>query len=93
MYISTPARMLMQSPQRSAAGFLSDIKVYEEVPIEPVRWEYRVLTVDANERSLPDEERLKELGLEGWLLVGVLNQGHTGDVSLVHYYFVRQIVK
>ena len=79
--------------QKVSAGFVPDIKVYEDVPVEPARWEYHVLTIDSNSRSLPDEERLNELGSEGWLLVGVLNQGHTGDVALVHYYFVRQKVK
>lgn len=64
--------------------------VYEQVPVEPVRWEYRVLTVDAREEDLPDAARLNELGAEGWLLVGVLDQGVNGRRSLVHYYFVRQ---
>ena len=48
--------------------------VYERVPAEPVHWEYRVLTVDAREEDLPDTVRLNELGAEGWLLVGVLDQ-------------------
>ena len=64
--------------------------VYERVPAEPVRWEYRVLTVDAREEDVPDAIRLNELGAQGWLLVGVLDQGPTGKGSLVHYYFVRQ---
>ena len=55
--------------------------VYEQVPVEPVRWEYRVLTVDAREEDLPDAVRLNELGAEGWLLVGVLDQRVTGNSS------------
>ena len=56
--------------------------VYERVPVEPVRWEYRVLTVDAREEDLPDAVRLNELGAEGWLLVGVLDQRATGRSSI-----------
>ena len=78
---------------KGTVGFVPDIKVYEDIPMEPVQWDYHVLTVDTNSRSLPNEERLTELGREGWLLVGVLNQGRAGDVAMVHYYFVRQKVK
>jgi hypothetical protein len=67
--------------------------VYEDTPIDPIRWEYHILTIDTNEKALPDAEHLNELGRGGWLLNGVLNQGATGNVSLVHYYFVRQIIK
>jgi hypothetical protein len=67
--------------------------VYENVRAEPASWEYYVLTVDAREEALPDAARLNELGREGWLLVGVLDQGATGRSSLIHYYFVRQQVK
>jgi hypothetical protein len=76
--------------ERNAIGFTPKIVVYEDKPIEPIRWEYFILTIDTNEKALPDVERLNELGREGWLLNGVLNQGPTGDVALVHYYFVRQ---
>src|SRR5260221_14679554 len=55
--------------------------VYERVPVEPVRWEYRVLTVDAREEDLPDAARLNKLGAEGWLLVGVLDQRVKGRSS------------
>ena len=61
--------------------------VYESVPAEPVRWEYRVLHVDTREEALPDAAQLNELGEQGWLLVGVLN---TGDGRHIQYYFVRQ---
>ncbi len=64
--------------------------VYESVHNEPLRWEYRVLTVDAREADLPSTDNLNELGSQGWLLVGILDQGATGRSSLVQYYFVRQ---
>jgi len=64
--------------------------VYENVRVEPAHWEYQVLTIDAREETLPDAARLNELGREGWLLVGIVDQGATGRSSLIHYYFVRQ---
>lgn len=67
--------------------------VYENVRAEAASWEYYVLTADAREEALPDAARLSELGREGGLLVGVLDQGATGRSSLIHYYFVRQRVK
>jgi hypothetical protein len=71
-------------------GFTPKIMVYEDVPVQHARWEYYILTIDTNERALPDAERLNELGNEGWLLNGVLPQAPAGGVALVHYYFVRQ---
>ncbi len=67
--------------------------VYERVPVEQTNWEYHVLTVDAREEGLPDVAVLNELGNQGWLMVGALDQGATGRSSLVHYYFVRQQTK
>jgi len=64
--------------------------VYERVPSEPVRWEYRVLTVDTREADLSDAVQLNELGAQGWLLVGVLGSETTGRGSIANYYFVRQ---
>ena len=52
--------------------------VYESVQNEPVRWEYRVLTIDVREDDLPSTEQLNELGSQGWLLVGILDTGRTG---------------
>jgi hypothetical protein len=91
MFISSPFQTMMQ--QRQPAGFIPDIKVYEEIPQEVTRWEYHTLTIDTNERALPDEERLNALGREGWLLIAILPERPTGSVSLVHYYFIRQIRK
>lgn len=64
--------------------------VYESVPVEQPTWDYQVLSVDAKEEGLLTVERLNELGKEGWLLIGMLDQGATGRSSQVHYYFVRQ---
>ena len=66
--------------------------VYENVQVEPTRWEYRVLTIDTREMALPDADTLNELGVEGWLLTGVLDLQHSGVDTFVHYYFVRQKV-
>lgn len=44
-----------------------------------MQWEYYTTT------TLWDGD-LKELGLEGWELVAILNQGHT-----VKYYFKRSL--
>lgn len=78
------------SEQKDVQNSVHVPMVYEQVPVEPAHWEYRVLTVDAREEDLPDAARLNELGSQGWLLVGVLDQGATGRSSLVNYYFVRQ---
>lgn len=70
------------SEQKDVHSSIHVPMVYERVPVEPVRWEYRVLTVDAREEDLPDAARLNELGAEGWLLVGVLDQRATGRSSI-----------
>ncbi len=67
--------------QGDLPGSLHVPMVYEHVPVEPVRWEYRVLTVDTREEDLPDAVQLNELGAQGWLLVGLLNQGARGRNS------------
>ena len=64
--------------------------VYENVPVDPTRWEYRVLTVDTREADVPDAATLNDLGAEGWLLTAVLDLQTTRGSTLVHYYFVRQ---
>lgn len=70
------------SEQKDVHSSIHVPMVYERVPVEPVHWEYRVLTVDAREEDLPDAARLNELGAEGWLLVGVLDQRATGRSSI-----------
>jgi hypothetical protein len=64
--------------------------VYENVRLEPTRWEYRVLTIDTREMAVPDAATLNELGNEGWLLTGVLDLETTRGGTRIHYYFVRQ---
>lgn len=66
--------------------------VYEEAPATPTRWEYHVLTIDTREASLPDAARLNELGREGWILAGMIDERTTGRGALVYYYFMRQSV-
>jgi hypothetical protein len=62
--------------------------VYKELP--PIRWEYHVLSLDPHEAALPDSSRLNELGREGWILAGQLDERAGNAGKLVHYYFVRQ---
>ena len=64
--------------------------VYESIAASPARWEYHILSVDTREEALPDEARLAELGVQGWLLVGVLETRQSETRSPIHYYFVRQ---
>jgi hypothetical protein len=61
------------SEQRDVPNSIHVPMVYEQVPVEPVHWEYRVLAVDTREEDLPDAVLLNELGAQGWLLVGVLD--------------------
>jgi hypothetical protein len=65
--------------------------VYENVQVEPTRWEYRVLTIDTREMAVPDATTLNEFGVEGWLLTGVLDLQTPRGETLVHYYFVREV--
>ena len=64
--------------------------VYEDAPVIPVQWEYHILTADTREGELPAEAQLNELGKEGWLLVGMLDQRAYRENGRVYYYFVRQ---
>jgi hypothetical protein len=66
------------SEQGNIPGSLHVPMVYEQVQVEPINWEYRVLTIDAREMGLPDTAQLNELGTQGWLLVGVLEQRTMG---------------
>lgn len=74
------------SDERTSQVHLPVPMVYESVPDEPLRWEYRTLAIDSRERDLPSVIELNELGNQGWILVGVLNT----EKHIVHYYFVRQ---
>ena len=66
------------SEQGKAPGSLHVPMVYEQMPLEPVRWEYYVLTIDTREMDVPDATQLNKLGDQGWLLVGTLNQSVKG---------------
>jgi hypothetical protein len=67
--------------QGNTPGSLHVPMVYEQLPVEPVQWEYHVLAVDTREMDIPDAVQLNELGAQGWLLVGILNQGTKGTNS------------
>jgi hypothetical protein len=64
--------------------------VYEDSVAQPLRWKYHVLTVDTREQDLPSETTLNELGQEGWILVGLLDERATGRGAKVYYYFACQ---
>ena len=89
MFVSVNAHHFMNG-QPDVRSLLPLPMVYEDVPVKPAQWEYHLLTIDLREEALPDVATLNELGKEGWLLVGVLDQGATERSLLVHYYFVRQ---
>ncbi len=79
MNITLPFRMgNVLSEQGNVPGNLHVPMVYEQVPLEPVHWEYHVLAVDTREMDVPDAVQLNELGAQGWLLVGILDQRTTG---------------
>jgi hypothetical protein len=64
--------------QGNTPGNLHVPMVYEQLPVEPTRWEYHLMIVDTREMDVPDAAVLNELGAQGWLLVGILNQGVKG---------------
>lgn len=64
--------------------------IYEDA--RPARWEYRVVTVDLREEAPLDDERLGELGAEGWILTCVLPLPSGSDpVRRLLYHFARAI--
>lgn len=65
--------------------------VYEQTA--PSRWEYHVLTVEAADKALPNEGTLNELGRDGWIMTGLLDERMSGRGTLVHYYFVRSALQ
>ena len=59
-------------------------------PAEPQKWEYRTVSVDLREDEPLDGAPLAALGVEGWLLAGILQLPSSGGASSrVTYYFVR----
>jgi hypothetical protein len=67
--------------QGNVPGSLHVPMVYEQLPVEPVHWEYHVIIVDTREIDVPDTAQLNELGAQGWLLVGILDQSTRGKNS------------
>jgi hypothetical protein len=67
------------SDQGNVPGSLHVPMVYEQLPVEPVHWEYHVLIVDTREIDIPDTTQLNELGAQGWLLVGIIDQRTMGS--------------
>ena len=96
MTMTMPFRMRL-SDQGNAPGSLHVPMVYEQMPVEPVRWEYHVLSVDTREMDVPDTTQLNELGSQGWLLVGILDQRtmgsglHGGDGQMTRDYVSRVV--
>jgi hypothetical protein len=85
------------SDQGNVPGNLHVPMVYEQLPVEPARWEYHVLIVDTREMDVPDTTHLNELGAQGWLLVGILDQRtsvgglHGGDGQMTRDYVSRVV--
>ena len=83
--------------QGNATGSLHVPMVYEQLPVEPARWEYHVMIVDTREMDVPDATQLNELGAQGWLLVGILDQRtpvgglHGGDGQMTRDYVSRVV--
>jgi hypothetical protein len=69
------------SDQGNVPGSLHVPMVYEQMPVEPVHWQYHVLAVDTREMDIPDSVQLNELGAQGWLLVGIVDQRALGSGS------------
>lgn len=67
------------SEQENAPGTLHVPMVYEQISVEPVRWEYHLLQVDTREMDVPDIVQLNDLGTQGWLLVGIVDQRKRGS--------------
>lgn len=89
MFVHLPSHTIMSEQTHDRMNLPLPI-VYEQLPVELPRWEYRVLSIDTREEALPDAALLNELGAEGWSLVGVLEQTTSGRGSTVLYYFIRQ---
>jgi hypothetical protein len=57
------------------------------VPVTP-RWEYKTVCRDLDTEALPSDADLDALGIEGWEMAGVANQGRR-----VHFYFKRESIR
>lgn len=63
--------------------------IYESAEAAPQKWDYKVVTIDPREELPLGEDRLAELGAEGWLLAGILQHPSERTISRISYYFVR----
>lgn len=63
--------------------------IYENLPAEPTRWEYRCLIIDPQREDVPREEELAKLGAEGWALAGVLDQSRSVSQPFIYFYLIR----
>ncbi len=63
--------------------------VYEKAPVQPMHWEYHVLAINTQDMALPDTVQLNELGQQGWILAGMLDERIGGQGMFVYYYFTR----
>ena len=85
--------------QGNTPGSVHVPMVYEQLPVEPVHWEYHVMIVDTREMDVPDTAQLNELGTLGWLLVEILDQRtlgsgfHGGDGQMTSDYVSRVLDK
>lgn len=89
MFVPHVYSMRMADPSESHASVHIPM-VYENVELEPARWEYHVLSADTRETPLPDAQQFNALGKDGWIMVGLLDERATGQGTIVHYYFTRQ---
>jgi hypothetical protein len=88
MFLQSSWSRMSEKAEGRIAGYVP--MVYEKVSPKPVSWEYHLLTIDTREMALPGAEQLNELGGEGWILAGMLDERTSGSGKFVHYYFARQ---
>ena len=83
--------------QGNAPGSIHVPMVYEQLPVEPVHWEYHVMIIDTREMDLPDTAQLNELGAKGWILVGIIDQRtmrsglHRGDDQVTRDFVSQEL--
>lgn len=89
MYVTAAASTHM-SERADVRSSVHIPMVYEEVQPAMQAWEYHVLSVDPSEAALPDVAQLNELGKQGWIMSGIVDERATGRGRYVYYYFMRQ---
>lgn len=91
MHFSPPFRTFM-SERADMRSSVHIPMVYEDVQPAQQPWEYHVLTIDSSENALPDVAQLNELGQQGWILAGIVDERVLSRGKHVYYYFMRQKV-